>query len=342
MSCWYRDFSENDSTNSPTVFYFNKKWNHFEKPKMTLSVGITTSQFNDKNPISSVQNSIYTLLFKENYLKIYEKTFGKISYTQEIADGFHMSGSLEYLDRVPLFNSTNNTIFKREIPFQSNNPRDPTNFTAPFTPHQMTSLNIGVMIIFGQKYASYPNARFSIENPENPSVSINYRKNFLATNREFHSDLLRMGIGQSASFQNIGTFKYLVQSGIFLQQKDIPFMDYIHLNGNQTDFMLLDRMDRFGLLDYYQFSTNDKYTEAHFEQNFKGFFLRQIPLIKTFNFHLITCFKTLFTPNRKPYFEHSLGLDNLGIGKWRFFHVAHVWSNVGGNRNSGFLFGLSF
>lgn len=323
------------------VLYFNKKWNRLQEPRMTISGGITTRQFNDKNPISNLHNSIYTLFFKENYLKIYQKTFGKISYTQEITNGCYLSSSLEYAHRVPLFNTADNVIFERDIALLSNNPIDPTNFSAPFTSHRIASFNIDAKVVFGQKYASYPNTKFNMETPENLSFSVNYRKTFLSTNRGLHSDLLRTDMSQSISLGSVGTFKYAVLSGIFLQQKDIPFMDYIHVNGNQTDLMLLDRMDRFGLLNYYQFSTNDQYAEGHFEQHFKGLLLRKIPLVKRLNVHLITGIKTLFSAGRKPYIERSVGLDNLGIGKWRFFRITHVWSKVGARKGRGFLFGLT-
>ena len=55
-------------------------------------------------------------------------------------------------------------------------------------------------------------------------------------------------------------------------------MDYLHVSGNQLRF-LQNSLDSFNLLDYYSMSTNNKYAEAHFEHNFKGFILSKIPLI---------------------------------------------------------------
>ena len=45
---------------------------------------------------------------------------------------------------------------------------------------------------------------------------------------------------------------------------------------------------------------------------------------------------------RKPYSEFSLGLDNIGIGKWRFLRIDYVKSNFNGKKGDGFLFGISF
>ncbi len=134
----------------------------------------------------------------------------------------------------PLFNTSNFVVFGRDIPFQSNNPIDPTNFAAPF----------------------------------NPSLNIRYRKNFGSNVSEYNSNVLISNIRQNISMGNLGEFNYNIRSGIFFEKKDIAFMDYLHANGNQLKLAPSDRNSSFGLLNYYKFSTNDKYTEVHLEHNF--------------------------------------------------------------------------
>ena len=118
-------------------------------------------------------------------------------------------------------------------------------------------------------------------------------------------------------------------------------MDYLHPNGNQFQIVDNNYTDRFGILEYYRFSTNDKYAEMHFEHNFKGFVLSKIPLVNKLGFHLVGGAKGLFTADTKPYSEVSVGLDNIGYGKWRFLRVDYVRSNFNGTQSSGWLFGLS-
>ena len=324
------------------VFYFTKKWNSIQRPRMFISVGQKINQFNERNPISKFYNTIYSLFLKENYLKIYEKSFSKISYSQEILNGLYISGSLEYASRKPLFNTSNFVVFGRDIPFQSNNPTDPTNFTAPFNTHNIASLNIGTSVVFDQKYVSYPNRKINFDNSRYPSLSIRYRKNFGSNVSEYNSDVLISNIRQNISMGNLGEFNYNIRSGIFFEKKDIAFMDYLHANGNQLKLAPSNRNSSFGLLNYYKFSTNDKYAEVHLEHNFKGRLLRNIPLLNTLNFHVVANAKGLFTGGRKPYSEFSLGLDNIGIGKWRFLRIDYVKSNFNGKKGDGFLFGISF
>ena len=324
------------------VFYFTKKWNSIQRPRMFISVGQKINQFNERNPISKFHNTIYSLFLKENYLKIYEKSFSKISYSQEVLNGLYIIGSLEYASRKPLFNTSNFVVFGRDIPFQSNNPIDPTNFTAPFNTHNIASLNIGTSIIFDQKYVSYPNRKINFDNSRYPSLNIRYRKNFGSNVSEYNSNVLISNIRQNISMGNLGEFNYNIRSGIFFEKKDIAFMDYLHANGNQLKLAPSNRNSSFGLLNYYKFSTNDKYAEVHLEHNFKGRLLRNIPLLNTLNFHIVANAKGLFTGGRKPYSEFSLGLDNIGIGKWRFLRIDYVRSNFNGKKGDGFLFGISF
>ena len=324
------------------TFFFNKKWNNISRPRMSFSGGITTREFNNRNPVSKLDNMLYSLLDRENYRKIYEKTFAKISYSNEVKNGIYLNTSLEYANRKPLFNTTNYSFVTRDYNYTSNNPLDGTDFTnAPFKEHKIWTANIGANIIFNQKYLSYPDRKFNIGNDKYPSLFLGYRKTFGGTNSELNSDLIFANLRQNIHLGNYGRLNYNIRSGMFLKKKNIAFMDYLHPNGNKLPFSSGNSLTSFGLLDYYKFSTNNKYAEMHIEHNFNGFILGKIPLINKLNFHLIGGAKTLFTADRKPYTEYSVGLDNIGWGKWRFLRVDYVRSNYGGVTNSGFLFGVS-
>ncbi len=68
----------------------------------------------------------------------------------------------------------------------------------------------------------------------------------------------------------------------------------------------------------------------------------KIPLLNQLNFHLVAGGKALFTADQKPYTEYSVGLSNIGFGKWRFLRVDYVRSYFGGKHGDGVVFGLRF
>ena len=338
------NYGFSDKRARPTVF-FNKKWNNISSPRMSISAGVKTAQFNGREPISKLDNMIRSLLRRENYIKIYEKEFARIEYSEEIKNGIYFSSSLEYANRKPLFN-TNNYSFARQSktdPYTSNNPLDPTDYiNATFTDHKIAILNVGATFIFNQKYLSYPDRKFNVGNTKYPTLSVRYRKTFGASNGELNSDLFVASLKQNIDAGNYGKLAYNVRGGIFLNKKDIDFMDNLQANGNQLLFITDNQLSSFGLLEYYQFFTNDKYAEAHVEHNFKGALLGKIPLINKLNFHLVGGGKTLFMADKKPYTEYSIGLANVGFGKWRFLRVDYVNSFHAGIKNEGFLLRMNF
>jgi hypothetical protein len=325
------------------IFFVNKKWNNISRPRISFSGGVTTAQFNGRNPISKMDNLVRTLLRRENYLKIFEKEFANIGYSEEIKNGVYFSSSLEYANRKPLFNTSNYSFARQSKtdPYTSNNPLDLVNYTnAAFIEHKIASLKLGVTFIFNQKYLSYPDRKFNIGSTKYPTLGLLYRKNFGASNSELNSDVFVANIRQNIALGNYGKLAYNLRGGMFLKRKDIAFMDNLQANGNQLFFITDNQLNSFGLLAYYKFYTNDKYAEAHIEHNFKGALLGKIPLINKLNFYLVGGAKSLFTADSKPYTEYSVGLDNIGFGKWRFLRVDYVKSFHAGIKNDGFLLRL--
>ena len=194
-----------------------------------------------------------------------------------------------------------------------------------------------------QKYFSYPDRKFNIRENKFPSLNVNYRKTFGSNNSEFNADLITASLNQEINTGNYGEFFSFIRGGLFLKKKNIAFMDNLQAKGNQM-FIVTDdnRRYNFGLLEYYRFYSNNRYTEAHLEHSFNGYLLRKIPLINKLNFHLVTGVKGLFMWDKKPYSEYSIGIDNIGFGKWRVLRVDYVKSNYNGIKGDGFLFGLTF
>ena len=325
------------------TFYFTKKWNNISKPRLTISGGIETPQFNDRDPIFKLNNTISSLFNRQNFLKIYEKTAAKVRYSEEIKNGIYFSTFLEYAKRTPLFNTTNYSFAKQDVNgFTSNNPLDPTDFTnAAFTEHNIATLNVGTTIVIGQKYLSYPDRKFNVGESKFPTISLNYMKRFGSGNSNLNSDLFIANIRQDLNAGNFGRFQYHLRAGAFLEKKDIAFMDKLQANGNQLLFPIDRDLNSFNLLEYYKYYTNDKYAEMHLEHNFRGSILGKIPLLNKLNFHLVAGGKALFMAAKKPYTEYSVGLSNLGFGKWRFLKIEYVSARYGGIKERGFVFRAS-
>lgn len=321
------------------------KFNNISKATVRLSGGVTTEQFNNDQPISPLVNSVSTLFFENNFMKIYDKSFLQLTYSEEVTNGVRLAGNISYERRKALFNTTKQVVINQpDKVFTSNNPLDPEAFgVAPFDTHNIVKLNVGAQFNFGQNYLSYPRTKVNITNDKFPTLTVGYEQGLGATNSNYNFQQIKARLFQSFDISNKGRFSYNMRGGKLFNADNIAFMDYQHFNGNQTHVGLSGSYTNvFNNLEYYRLSTNNNYFESHFEHNFNGYLLNKIPLINQLGFSTVVGFHSLSTSDRQPYQEFTIGLDKIGWGKFRFLRVDYVRSYQGGFINDAFIFGLNF
>ena len=324
---------------------FKYKFNNINDLNIGFSAGIKVQQFNDLEPISSLMNDLSTLLFEENYMKLFENRFIKLNYGQELFNGFRFGTALSFENRRGLFNSTDYTFINSDDKsYTSNNPLEPLNFeSTPFENHNILKFKFKGSLRFGQKYLSYPGSKINITNPKYPKLNFSFEKGFGATNSNYNYEHLSIDLSQNFSLENKGDFKYNVLSGTFFGGESLAFMDAKHINGNQTHVSLDDSyLSSFKNVGYYDFSTSENYVEYHLEHDFKGYILGKIPFINKLNYNLILGVHGFTTNNQKTYNEFSVGVNNIGWKKYRFLRVDYVRSYQSGFVNDGVLFGINF
>ena len=321
------------------------KFNNVSRSFVSLAGGVTVNQFNATNPISKTENTVASLFFIENYMKLYERQFIQAGYSEELFNGFRINSNLSYERRSALFNTTDQTFYpEADKSYTSNNPLNETAFgVAPFENHNIVKFNLSARINFGQNYLSYPDSKFNISNDKYPTLILGYEKGLGTTNSDYNFDQIKARLYQSFTVGNKGRFGYNIRGGKFFNADDIAFMDFQHFNGNQINFSRRGNYTNvFNNLGYYDASTNDSYLEMHAEHDFNGFILGKIPLLNKLNFNLVVGAHNLSTPDNKPYQEFSIGLDNIGWGKWRFLRFDYIRSYQNGYQGDAFVFGLKF
>lgn len=118
----------------------------------------------------------------------------------------------------------------------------------------------------------------------------------------------------------------------------VPLPLLFPVPANQT-FSL--EKNTFALLNYYDYIT-DQYLNAHYEHHFNGFVMKRLPLIKKLNLRFLATFRIAYgtlsesykdylvtdlklqAPDRNPYFQYSVELENLGLGQVRFFRLDFI------------------
>ncbi len=320
------------------------KFNNINRPILSIKGGVSISQFNNSNPISNRINSISTMFFEDNYMKLYDKWFVEIGYSEELFNGFKIYSSLANEKRKPLFNTSNfSVVDESDDSLTSNNPLDENAFgIAPFDEHNIFKFNLTSRIRFGQTYFSYPESKATIVNNKFPTLFLSFSNGFGGTKSDYNYSQIQARITQSFDISNKGNFQYNLKGGKIFNAEDIAFMDYHHFNGNQTHVSEGGYLNKFNNLPYYSRSTNKSYSEFHAEHDFEGYILNKIPLLNKLNFNLVLGAHGLSTETQKPYQEFTIGLNNIGWGKFRFLRIDYLRSYKSGFVDDAIIFGLSF
>lgn len=323
---------------------YKHQFNNQNYANLIVTGGTKVNQFNDNEPIKSFINDISSTFFKDNYIKLYNKEFLGIQYSQDIANGVNLKGKIEYSQRKPLFNTSDYTFIRSDKSYTSNNPLAPDDYVNPgFEAHHLTTFNLGAKINFGNKFIARPDGKYNIKNDKYPTLFLNYKKAFAANERKYEFDKFEAKVAYSILLGNKGELAATISGGKFFNAENISFIDYKHFNGNQTHIGLTEKyLDNFLLLPYYSNSTNTSYFQLHSEYNDNGFVINKIPLFRALKSELVMGYHGLETLNKKPYSEFNIGLDHLGFGKFKIFRIDYVRSYEGGIKTEGFVFGLKF
>ena len=115
-------------------------------------------------------------------------------------------------------------------------------------------------------------------------------------------------------------------------------MDYKHFLGNKTPFVTTDPVGSFRVLDYYAYSTHDKYFTANVHYHLRKFLITRIAYVRLAGITENLFVNYLASPTSNNYAELGYGLDGI----LRLFRLEFAASFQNGNYTaSGFRIGIS-
>ncbi|MFD0939323.1 DUF5686 and carboxypeptidase regulatory-like domain-containing protein [Pedobacter boryungensis] len=301
------------------VFTANLSGSYFYDPLKRASVGASFgTDIADLNPYGSMSllsNSINTLLFERNLSKFYKKEFANINSTRELADGLQASASIDYSKNYTLQNTSNYKLRDlKDEEYTSNNPFTPTTETPLFPTYTSVSVSAGLTYTIGQKYITRPDGKFYQES-KYPRFQLGYRKGLKGVlNSDVDYDLLSLEIYQERiSAGLLGYTSFVIGAGKFLNNNAVFYPDSKHFRGNNSTISPTN-LRKFRYLDFYQYSTDRQYAEAHLEHNFAGFFLNKVPLLRKLKLEEFVGINYLTQPAKRNYTEYYFGIQRLGFG----------------------------
>ncbi len=321
---------------------------------LSLEGGSTTAQFNEREPIAPFLNTLYSLFDKRNFMKLYDKQFLRLDYSQVVRTGWTFRGIAEWAQRSLLENNSDFTWRKKVSREYTSNEPIP-GFVSDGAGAQPDILYLEAQFIFRPKqtYSSYPNQRF-YQNSSWPEFILSYRSAIPVGGKDWADfDLLRLNIRQNDLTWGLGGYsQWNIGGGIFLRKENLGFMDLYHPLGNQTIFANPDNYQRgFFLLPYYAYATSEPFAELHFQHHLEGWLLDKIPLIRKLNWKEVFGANVFYAnqPSRDPaftgklpYWEVNWGFENIGIKAIRPLRVDVAFGFFGSDfYRSGVTLGIS-
>ncbi len=302
-------FSSEDVYSKIGLAYSSKRERGFSR--IAVEGGRFVSQYNEDEPIHPHINTFSSLLFRKNYMKIYEKQYAKVEYQFAPSDWLIFNASAEWAQRSALFNTNDYSLFYRKRDYTPNEPVNSELEDTGFPQHEATKFKASIRYWPIKRYTIYNGNKRPLRD-RSPELLLSYEKgiaNWLGSDVDF--DHLSAGLKHSFVFGVSGKLEFEILGGTFLNKNQMFFMDYKHFDGNRTILSSIRPAGAFRLLDYYMFSTDGAYFSGHTHYQFRKFLITQLPEIRFSGIRENIFFNYLKTETSPHYYEVGYSIDRI-------------------------------
>ncbi|MEO5980408.1 MAG: DUF5686 family protein, partial [Chryseolinea sp.] len=284
-----------------------------KKYRLDIQGGRYIRQYNSDEPILPLVNDFTTLLMEKNLMKIYERKYIDLNYTYNINAYVSVKTSWSWMNRQELFNNTNYKWVDRSKVegYTPNAPRNDELSDTSFPEHQAFTGSVAVTARPWLKYTIRNGHKHEVSN-SSPMFKLEYRRAFPDVfGSDVKFDQLEVGIRHRVKVGVRGNLDFYLRGGKFFNKDMMYFMDYKHFLGNQTPFITNDPVGSFRLLDYYRYSTSDRYFAGNFHYQFRKFVVTNIPLVRLAGIRENVFVNYLATPTARNFTEVGYSIDGI-------------------------------
>jgi hypothetical protein len=289
------------------------------KTRFELERGIYVDQYNSDDPILPIVNTFTTLLLEKNLMKIYERNYYELRFRRVINPFVTINTTWNHAERQELFNNADYKLINNKKiedytpnrPVNEELPDDGSEFSGTGFPiHSALIGSVGISTRPWLKYRIRNGRKYAI-NRSSPTLMLDYRKGINSLGSDVDFDNLELGIRHEFKIGVRGNVDFILRGGTFFNTDKMYFMDYKHFLGNKTPFSTNDPVGSFRLLDYYKYSTNDKYFVANVHYQFRKFLVSNITYVRLAGIRENVFVNYLATPTSGNYTEVGYSIDNI-------------------------------
>lgn len=285
-------------------------YNAFSRAMVYGGFGSDILDINSESSVSEFSNTLGTLFFKSNTLKLYRSRYARIGLQHDIARGLLVDGQLEYAKRNALVNNTSFSF--QNSTFTSNNPVTPlTDYPILFTENNALTLKLSATYTFWQQYTATPQGRFDAPS-KYPQIKVSYRKgikSLLGSDVDYDYGEIEV-IQDRVKTGVYGYTSYMFKAGNFFNNSALIYPDYKQFKGNQG-LTFTPQIGSFHFLPYYTYNSTN-FLEGHIEHNFSGFIFNRIAGLRVLKLDEIIGANYLTQPgDNHNYSEFYIGIQRF-------------------------------
>lgn len=284
----------------------------FRRASLKISGGRVSSDFHAEQGIPPMFNTITSLYFKQNFMKLHERSFLRMDHRIDIVNGLIFRTGAEYAQRIRLYNNTGYSItnpygriYTLNMPPVNRLPEGSLDdhhaaiidLSLSYTPRYYYRLADKRKIML---YSSYPTFSIALKQ----GVAELWKS-------EVRFSHLETSVKQSFTLQMIGQFHYHLTGGTFFNNEGMYFADYKHFFTNPLFVIPGTDINMFRSMPYYTYSTNETYALAHMQYDHSRILLKRLPFLADKLMREKIFVNSLFLAGHKPYVEIGYGLDQL-------------------------------
>jgi len=293
---------------------------------LTLGGGYTDTDFTPGYGIPSLMNTAYSLLMKENYLKLYQTRYLEAYHSiRWNKTRITWNAKIRY-DRInELENHSNLAFLRKNHEYAPNTPNNP----------EYTSLNGDTYksLVFSTSLTyDIPYTRNIIHPYRSaPSLKLSYAaglSGILGSRTDFHK--LSLNISQLWRLRQQKRLEYSLSGEYWLSAKDVWFHSFSSIKTSELLFTSESLVNSFQLLPYYTLHNKKWQAEAHIHFNTPLLILKRLPLISNRVWDENLYLNYLHTPELHHYMETGYSLGQiygvLEVGVFTSFERFHYQS----------------
>jgi hypothetical protein len=306
------------------------RFNGMKQREIFLRTGMTSKDIGNGGGINPLLNNISSLMFENNYLKLYESDYLMLGYGSEIVNGLTLGLTSTYEIRKVLENNTGFSIINTSHEYTDNIP-DNSYLTSESDPvHAMRDQNHASVVV-KLTYVPYQKYRIDkgIKTPagsEWPTFSLTWEhgiNDFGNTGVQVsHYDMIKGEVFKRHEIGAFSQFRWRVRAGGFLDNRELTFYDFFHFNPQPIPLLINDYEDGFMIPSYYSTSTPEAFGEVHMKYTTPYLLLKFIPGLSNTLMReniLFNCLGSRYHPN----------YTELGYSLSEIFFLAEVGIYVG-------------